>query len=105
MKTSTAEVPMLTIGLDLGKRYSRFFALAATGEVVAEERISTTWEKLEKRFAQFEPATVIIEAGALSVWVKAALELSVFLPLVLLVAFPSLDTLSLRSLRSSCRTH
>jgi len=38
MSKSSTRYPSLTIGLDLGKRFSRVFALSADGEVVARER-------------------------------------------------------------------
>ena len=36
--------------------------------------VRTSWEDLGTRFALFESATVVIEAGPSSVWVKAAIE-------------------------------
>lgn len=70
---TTAERQM-TIGLDLGSKWSELFALAADGEILAQERVATTRSAMKKRFKDFEPARVVIETGAVSLWVKELLE-------------------------------
>ena len=66
--------PQLTIGFDLGTRYSELFAITAAGEVVAQERVATTRQDVEQRFEDFEHATVVIEAGPVTMWIKELLE-------------------------------
>ena len=74
MRHTTITVPALTIGLDLGDKRSHLFAMGGGGEVIADETISMTPKALSKRFGEFEPARVAIEAGAQSQWVQQCLE-------------------------------
>jgi len=59
----------LTVGVDLGDKYSHVCVLNAHGEIVEEGRIATTREALERRFAGMAPAAMAIEAGTHSNWV------------------------------------
>jgi transposase len=59
----------LTVGVDLGDKYSHVCVLDAHGEIVEESRIATTREALERRFAGMAPAAMAIEAGTHSNWV------------------------------------
>jgi len=64
----------LTIGLDLGDRYSQLCAVDGDGVVVAEERVATTRTALAARLAGVAPCRVVVEAGTHAGWVSRALE-------------------------------
>ncbi len=65
----------VTVGVDIGDRYSHLCALdTATGEVLEEGRIPTTPTAFERRFSGSEPMRVAIEAGTHSPWISRALE-------------------------------
>lgn len=74
MNQHSMNVPTLTIGLDLGDRKSHFFALKHDGEIIAEGKVSTSKTALRKKFEEFEPARVVIEAGSQSHWVSQLLD-------------------------------
>jgi transposase len=63
----------MTIGLDLGDRYSYLCAVEAGGEAIESGRIQTTRSALEKRFRGVEAARVVLEAGTHSPWVSRLL--------------------------------
>jgi transposase len=71
---STTIPTKMTIGLDLGDRYSYFFTLDSRGENTESGRVQTTRSALEKRFQGSEGARVVIEAGTHSPWVSRLLE-------------------------------
>lgn len=65
----------MTVGLDLGDRYSYLCFLDNTsGEVVEQGRLRTTPEALEGRFSGCERMCVAIETGTHSPWVSRLLE-------------------------------
>jgi len=66
-KDITADVG-LTIGLDLGDKYSVGSVLDGSGEVVETFRVRTTKPGLARRFAGFEPSRVVLEVGTHSPW-------------------------------------
>ena len=67
-------VNQLSIGIDLGDRYSQLYVLdRATGEVVEEGRIRTTRTAFEQRFAEMPRARVALEVGTHSPWVSRLL--------------------------------
>jgi transposase len=72
-KFSAAIPPKMTIGLDLGDRYSYFYTLDPQGEKIESGRVQTTRSALEKRFRGGERARVVIEAGTHSPWVSRLL--------------------------------
>jgi transposase len=63
----------LTVGIDLGDRYSYLYALDAEGQFREEGRLKTTADALKERFAPMEPALVAIETGTHSPWVSRLL--------------------------------
>jgi transposase len=65
---------MLTIGVDLGDKWSHLCVLDEAGEVAEEGRIATRREAFEKHFRRLERARVAIEAGTHSPWVRELLE-------------------------------
>ena len=72
-KFSAAIPAKMTIGLDLGDRYSYFYTLDSSGENIESGRVQTTRSALEKRFQSGERARVVIEAGTHSPWVSRLL--------------------------------
>ena len=72
-KFGSAIPSKMTIGLDLGDRYSYFYTLDSLGENTESGRVQTTRSALEKRFGSCEAARVVIEAGTHSPWVSRLL--------------------------------
>ncbi len=60
----------LTIGLDLGDRFTEGRVLDETGEVVEAFRVRTTEPALSSRLASFPPSRVVLEVGTHSPWVS-----------------------------------
>src|SRR3712207_366997 len=65
----------MTVGLDLGGKYSYLCVLDTdSGELVEEGRLRTTPEDLRRRFDSEEQLQVAIEVGTHSSWVNRILE-------------------------------
>jgi transposase len=65
----------MTVGVDLGDRYSYLcFLDTESGEVIEEGRLRTTPEALRRRFCSERPLRIAIEAGTHSPWVSRVLE-------------------------------
>lgn len=64
---------VLTVGLDLGDRYSQVAVLDGEGDLVEEARIPTTKKGLESRFSECAPVRIALEAGTHSGWVSRLL--------------------------------
>jgi len=64
----------MTIGVDLGDRWSRLCVLDEHGEVCEEGRIATTVHAMRKRFSTEVPCRVVIEVGTHSPWVQHLLQ-------------------------------
>ncbi len=60
----------LTIGLDLGDKYSEGCVVDASGEVVETFRVRTTQAALDRVLARFGKARVVLEVGTHSPWVS-----------------------------------
>ena len=60
----------LTIGLDLGDRFTEGRVLDETGEMVEAFRVRTTEPALSSRLASFPPSRVVLEVGTHSPWVS-----------------------------------
>lgn len=66
--------PAITVGLDLGDRYSRYCLLNGEGEVIEEGRIQST-EAAFRRHFQGEPRQrIALECGTHSPWVSRLLK-------------------------------
>jgi len=63
----------LTVGLDLGDRYSSYCVLDEAGEIVSEQKLPTTPEAMKKIFAKMPPSLVAMETGTHSPWVSRLL--------------------------------
>jgi transposase len=68
--------PSMTVGIDLGDKYSHLRLLdTESGGVIEEGRLRTTPEALRRRFSsEQQPLRVAIEAGTHSPWVGRVLE-------------------------------
>src|SRR5207248_11621554 len=64
----------LTIGVDLGDRYSELYVVDAAGACVETGRIRTTVAGLEQWFGGRPPARVGLEAGTQSSWARRVLR-------------------------------
>ena len=65
---------MVTIGLDLGDRYTHACVLDDAGEVTERARFRTTPAGLEAWFAGQAPCRVVIETGAHTRWIAEKLQ-------------------------------
>jgi transposase len=76
MSDGSKGTPLVTVGVDLGDRYSYLcFLDTESGEVIEEGRLRTTPEALKRRFFSERPLRVAIEAGTHSTpWVSRLLE-------------------------------
>src|SRR3974390_1915684 len=64
----------LTVGLDLGDRSSWYCVLEGTGQVMLEQRVSTTAKVLREVFTAVPRSRVALETGMHSPWVSRLLS-------------------------------
>ena len=64
----------MTVGLDLGDRFSHVLVIDAEGQVVEEGRVATGEEALRQRFSGRPPMRIALETGTHSPWVSRLLE-------------------------------
>jgi len=65
----------MTVGLDLGDRYSHLCLIDQhSGEVIEEGRLRTSPEAFVRRFASEEPMRIAVETGTHSPWVSRLLR-------------------------------
>ncbi len=64
----------ITVGLDLGDRFSHFCVLDEAGAVLKEDRVRTTPEALQERFGAMKPVVLAMEVGTHSPWVSRVLS-------------------------------
>jgi transposase len=75
MDDGSRRKPSVTVGIDLGDKYSHLCLIdTESGEVIEESRLRTTPEALRRRFSSEQPLRVAIEAGTHSPWVSRVLE-------------------------------
>jgi transposase len=76
MRDVSRSKPSMTVGIDLGDKYSYLCLLdTESGEVIEEGRLRTTPEALRRRFSsEQQPLRIAIEAGTHSPWVSRVLE-------------------------------
>jgi transposase len=60
----------LTVGVDLGDRWSQYCILGLEGETLAEGQMRTTQEDVREFFQALTVARVVIEVGTHSAWVQ-----------------------------------
>ena len=63
----------LTIGLDLGDRSSWYCVLDEAGEVIHEQKLSTTAKAMNEVFAAMPRSKIALETGTHSPWVSRLL--------------------------------
>lgn len=66
-------VQQLTIGMDLGDRSSRYCVLDEQGELLVEDRLTTSPKTLAEVFGKLPPSRIAIEVGTHSPWVSRQL--------------------------------
>jgi transposase len=64
----------ITIGIDLGDRYSYCCVLGGDGRMLTEGRVRTTAEGLAKHFQDIPRTRIAMEVGTHSCWVSRALS-------------------------------
>jgi len=75
MDNSTATADQVTIGIDLGDKWSHFSAIDfSTGEVLEEGRVPTTPKGFRRKFESGDSARVVVEVGTHSRWSSQLLE-------------------------------
>jgi hypothetical protein len=66
--------PALTVGIDLGDRFSRYRVVNSDGEVIEEGRIQTTMAALVRHSAGEPRQLIAMECGTHSPWVSRLLQ-------------------------------
>jgi transposase len=69
-----SKVASMTVGLDLGDRFSRFAVLDAEGQLVGEGRLATREDALSQHFSSYPLMRIAMETGTHSPWVSRLLE-------------------------------
>src|ERR1700688_4238850 len=59
----------LTIGVDLGDRWSFYCVLDEAGKIILEQKVSTTPEAIQQTFAKIPRSLIALETGTHSPWV------------------------------------
>jgi transposase len=72
-KNKSFEKLQLTIGLDLGDRWSFYCVLDESGEVILEQKLPTTPEAMKQTFAKTPRSRIAMETGTHSPWVSRLL--------------------------------
>jgi transposase len=67
----------LTIGLDLGDRFSWYCVLDEAGEVISEQRVGTTPTAMKEVFAAMPRSRIALETGMHSPWVQTFVVITV----------------------------
>src|ERR1700737_370528 len=63
----------LTIGLDLGDRWSFYCVLDEAGQVILEQKLPTTPEAMKQTFGKIPRSLIALETGTHSPWVSRLL--------------------------------
>ena len=69
-KMEVAYKPEMTLGLDLGDRFSHYCLLNGDGEIVEEGRMQSTEAALRRHFEGEPPMRIALECGTHSPWVS-----------------------------------
>src|SRR5208337_3507296 len=72
-KKEKVEGQKLTIGLDLGDRWSWYCVLDEAGEVLLEQRLGTTPKAMKEVFGGMPRSRIALETGMHSPWVSRLL--------------------------------
>src|ERR1700692_3115418 len=63
----------LTIGLDLGDRWSFYCVLDEAGQIILEQKLPTTPEAMKQTFSRIPQSRIALETGTHSPWVSRLL--------------------------------
>ena len=63
----------LTIGLDLGDRWSFYCVLDEAGQVILEQKLPTTPEAIKQTFGKIPRSLIALETGTHSPWISRLL--------------------------------
>ena len=63
----------LTIGLDLGDRWSFYRVLGEAGKIILEQKVSTTPEAIQQTLAKIPRSLIALETGTHSPWISRLL--------------------------------
>ncbi len=63
----------LTIGVDLGDRWSFYCVLDEAGKIILEQKVSTTPEAITQTFAKIPRSLIALETGTHAPWVSRLL--------------------------------
>ena len=63
----------LTIGLDLGDRWSFYCILDEAGKIILEQKLPTTSEAMKQTFGKIPRSLIALETGTHSPWVSRLL--------------------------------
>jgi transposase len=63
----------LTIGLDLGDRWSFYCVLDEAGKIILEQKVATTPEAMKQTFGKISRSLIALETGTHSPWVSRLL--------------------------------
>ncbi len=72
--TSRTEKPALTVGLDIGDKFSRYCMLNGDGEVIQESRVKTEARALRRHFEGQPRMRIAMECGTHSPWISRLLQ-------------------------------
>ena len=95
MEAKHNSAPAMTVGLDLGDRFSRYCLVNAQGEVVEEGRIRSSEEAMRRHFEGQLRLRVALECGTHSPWVRIARAFSQVMALTLSSSISNVSTPSL----------
>ena len=73
-KDEKVAIQKLTIGLDLGDRWSWYCVLDEMGEVVLEQKVATTPKAMKEVFGGMPRSRLALETGTHSPWVSRVLS-------------------------------
>ena len=73
-KTRNSAPNQITVGIDLGDKWSHYCILDEEAQVVEEGRFRTVTRSVEKQFQGMPPARIALEAGTHSIWVSQQLQ-------------------------------
>src|SRR6266404_3172312 len=63
----------LTIGMDLGDRWSFYCVLDEAGKIILEQKVATTPEAMKQTFGKIPRSLIALETGTHSPWVSRLL--------------------------------
>jgi transposase len=63
----------LTIGVDLGDRWSFYCVLNEAGKIILEQKVATTPEAMKQPFGKISRSLIALETGTHSPWVSRLL--------------------------------